>query len=79
MLATTKQRDWVRFLLLEREWLHRFVEADTNIRRLVEISDVGTYDEVTKGMMNYLRNVFSGDEVILQKWEEYNEGVWELN
>lgn len=61
MLATTKQRDWVYWLLRTddgMEWLNRFVFGDTNIRRLEEVLNVGTYDETTKHMLNFLRERF---------------------
>ena len=58
--ANHRQRDWVYELIRTDEgkkWLHRFVpiEAKKAHTELEAVLSVGTYNETTRGMLNFLR------------------------
>jgi hypothetical protein len=58
--ANHRQRDWVYELIRTEEgkkWLKRFVPiyAKTAYTELEEVLSVGTYNESTRGMLNFLR------------------------
>jgi hypothetical protein len=68
--ATTTQRDWVYWLIKTDEglrWIDRFIYGKTAFGRLEKVLSVGTYDDITKPMLNFLLEEFKKENTPIQK------------
>ena len=68
--ATTKQRDWVYWLIKTDEglqWVGNYIFGPTAFGRLEKVLSVGTYDDITKPMLNFLLEEFKKENIPFQK------------
>jgi hypothetical protein len=68
--ATTTQRDWVYWLIKTDEgkkWVNRFIYGTTAFGRMEKVLSVGTYDDTTKAMLNFLLEEFKKENTPIQK------------
>ena len=74
--ATTKQRDWVYWLIKTDEglrWIDRFIYGKTAFGRLEKVLWEGTYDDITKPMLNFLLKEFKQESTIQNQYYDYGK------
>ena len=68
--ATTTQRDWVYWLIKTDEglqWVGNYIFGQTAFGRMEKVLSVGTYDDTTKAMLNFLLEEFKKENTPIQK------------
>ena len=58
------------------EWLEIHINAPVNHFKLKDSHRTGEYDDVTKELLNFIRNRFNEDSTAVRDWQEYN--MWRI-
>lgn len=72
--ATNTQRDWVYWLIQTdkgSQWVGNYIFGDTAMGRLKQVLSVGTYDETTKSMLNFLLTEFKKETNIQKQYYDF--------